>query len=308
MRIVRIAAPTIVALAVALTWSGVLSARSLDGLPSSPFATLLLIPLLRLAMFASGAVALGGTIVGTLLDSVEAARRIALRSSIVFAVASALLAVATLADILATQWWGGLNGRMLLSFLTQIDEGRYLTLQVILGSFAAWMLTRIAHRTDAAFTAIVLAVAVSLPGFTGHSAAQTTHWFASLTMIVHLLAMNVWVGGVVAMLASRAFHLARLFSPIALSAYTLLLLSGIASLGARVGDWNALLHDRYLVVLAVKVAVFALIGVLAYRMRAHMFAPETPPASVMRRMLGIEVALMGIALAFAVTLSRMPNP
>lgn len=308
MRIVRLAAPALVALAIALTWSGVLATRSLDGLPVSPFATLVLIPALRLAMFASGAVALGGTIIGTLLDTVDAARRIAIRSSIVFAVASALLAVATLADILATQWWGGLNGRMLLSFLTQIDEGRYLMLQVILGAVAAFLLTRVQHRTDAAFTAILLATAVSLPGFTGHSAAQTTHWFASLTMIVHLLAMNVWVGGVVAMLASRAFHLARLFSPIALSAYALLLLSGIASLGARIGDWSALLHDRYLVVLAVKVAVYALIGVLAYRMRAHMFAPETPPASVMRRMLGIEVALMGVALAFAVTLARMPNP
>ena len=308
MRILRIAAPAVVALAVALTWSGVLAPRSLDGLPVSPLATLVLVPVLRFAMFASGAVALGGTIVGTLLDSVEDARRIAMRSSIVFAVCSAFLAVATLADVLASQWWDGLNGRMLLSFVTQIDEGRYLVLQVILGSFAAWLLTRIAHRTDAAFAAVVLAVAVVLPGFTGHSAAQTTHWFASLTMIVHLLAMSVWVGGVIAMLASRAFHLARLFSPIALSAYALLMLSGIASLGARVGDWNALLHDRYLVVLAVKVVLYLAIGVLAYRMNAHMFAPETPPASVLRRMLGIEVALMGVALAFAVTLSRMPNP
>ncbi len=308
MRIVRIAAPTVVAFALALVWSGVLAVRSLDGLPVSPFATLVLVPVLRLVMFMSGAVALGGTIVGTLLDTVDAARRIAQRSAVVFAAASAMLAVATLADVLATEWWNALDSRMLLSFLTQIDEGRYLVLQVILGGAAAVLLGRVAHRTDAAFVAVLLAIAVALPGFTGHSAAQTTHWFASLTIIVHLLAMSVWGGGVVALLASRAFHLARLFSPIALAAYTLLMLSGIASLGARVGDWNALLHDRYLVVLLGKVLVYLAIGVIAYRMRAHMFVPDTPPASLVRRMLAVDVALMGVALAFAVTLARMPNP
>lgn len=306
MRILRLGAPGLLVLVIALALTGELTARAAQGWPSPPFLTLLIVPLTRALMFVSGAIAVGGALVGGVLGSRDDVRRMGRTAALVFAGASAVVAVADLADLLSVEWWDALRPTMLFSFVTQIDEGRYLLLQVAFAFTAALLLTRSRDRFNAALALTALLVAVALPGFTGHSTAALSHWIASTTMIAHLLAMNLWVGGVIGLMRAPDLH-AR-FRPLALACYLMLLASGIGNLLARIGSWDAFWHDPYLAVLAAKVLVFLAIGVMVTLRRSRTDEDAESASKGVRRVLVQEGTLMLVAIAFAVTLARMPNP
>ena len=312
MRLFRVTAPALLAFAVALVASGVLSVRSPDALSTSPLLTLILVPVARAVMFVSGSVAVGGALIGGVLSQDERALRIGGRSALVFAAASAVVALTTLADVLAAQVWQAFDGTMLFSFLTQIDEGRYLMLQVVLACTAALIMARVSHPIDAAFGLGTMLVAVVLPGFTGHSSAALSHWIVSATMLLHLAAMNLWMGGVIVLLAAYNARALVRFSNVAIMAYVVLILSGVANLVARIGNWNFFWHSSYLVVLALKVLLTLALGAFAAtklrRTTALVVEGGDEVATVMRRALGLETGLMLTALAFGVVLARMANP
>ncbi len=312
MRILRIAAPGLLTFAVALIASGVLSARTLDPLPTSPLLTLILVPVVRATMFISGTTAVGGALIGGVIGDDEAARLIGRRSALVFAAASAAMLVVNLADVLAVQWWQAFDTTMLVSFMTQIDEGRYLMMQVVLGGTGALVLSSVRHRIDGAIAFTLIMVAVLLPGFTGHSTAVFSHWIASMTMIFHLAAMDIWLGGVLVLLVAYNAQALVRFTPIALSSYVVLVLSGVASLIARIADWNAMWHSKYVVVLGAKVFVALVIGgIAAVKLRptaAKALEGGEAVGVALRRTLAIEASLMLVAVGFGVTLARMANP
>jgi len=314
MRTSRLLAPGLVTFIVTLVASGVLSRQVPEGLPETPQLTLWLVPVCRLLVFASGALAFGGAIVGGPLGGGTKALRIASLSAALYAMASVCLAILTLADLLATDWWWAFDLRMLRSFLTQVDEGRYLTAQVLIGAVAAWVLSRAKQPLDSAFAAVALGITVVLPGFTGHSATALPHWIASATMVVHLLAMNAWVGGIAMLLLVPSPVSIRGFGAIASVALPAILLSGIASVVARINDWASLLHDRYTVVLLLKIAVTGAVVWFAAKTRRRIADTlvVTPSGkgvvSASRRTLAIEGSLMFVALGLAVVLARMPNP
>lgn len=311
MRHVRSLLPGLAVLTVALATSGVLRPPQLEGLPTTPLLTLVLVPVLRSTMFASGAMALGGAAL-LLLGGGARVARIAVISSLGFALTSAVVAVTTLADVMAVQWWGALDATMLRSFVTQIDEGRYLATQVVLGVIAAWVLKRAAQPLDVAFAAIALAIAVTLPGYTGHSATAVTHWVASATMVGHLLAMSVWVGAVAVLWLAQDVEPLRRFGTVATVAVVLLLASGVASVLARTNDWGDFLNDPYALVLGAKLVLTALLLGVAARARGLVRATdaqdEIARSEAIARTLGIEVALMASVIAVAVVLARMANP
>ena len=311
MRLLRSLLPGIVVLAIALVASGVLEPTQLEGLTSTPVATLLLVPVLRLTMFVSGALALGGTAL-LLLGAGADVRRASTAGAVAFAISSAALEVVTLADVMAVQWWEALDPTMLRSFVTQIDEGRYLATQVVLGIIGAWVITRARQPLDTAFAAVALAIAVTLPGYTGHSAAAVTHWVASATMVAHLSAMSVWVGAVMLLAVDRDPDVLQRFGRVASGALGLLLVSGVASVLARTNDWAGFLGDPYAWMLGVKLALTGLLLVIAAASRrlvreARAEGRQSFPAAVLAT-LSIEVVTMGAVLAVAVVLARMPNP
>lgn len=303
----RVLGPGLGAFLVALLLSGVLQATTVPGLPTTPLLTLTVVPVFRLLALASGALALGGLVVAVLSGDARV-RTLVTWSAAGFAAANALLAVATLADVLATQWWQALDLTLLQSFLTQIDEGRYFVLQVLIGGLVALLLPRVRSGVGLLALTLAMAIAVSLPGFTGHSTAALPHWVTSTTMILHLLAMSTWVGGITALLLIRDSGLLRRFAPAGMAAYVVLVLSGVASVVARTADWSQLASGGYGFILALKLAAAVGIGVVGARIRRRLQADTDEGMQDTRRLLQAEASTLGFALALAVVLARMPNP
>lgn len=290
--------------------SGVLTPASYPGLPDTPFLTLFLTPITRGALFVSGTFGVGCLLVGGLLAHETFMLRWASRAAIVFAASASVMIILTLANIMAVQPWQAFDPTVMLSFLTQIDEGRYLLLQVLLGVMVAWVVARAQHGIEVVFGLLALGTAVLLPAFTGHSASSVSHWIASATMLLHLGAMVVWVGGVLALVPLR--HNANViatFSSIAMAAYALIVVSGVASLYARVASWSDFLHDRYLWFVVAKVVLAVVLGVLGWRNLTVVKARFAGNAEeLFRRTLTVEAGLMLVVIALAVVLARMANP
>lgn len=309
---IRLFAPGLLTFTMALFASGVLSRQVPEGLPVTPQLTLLLVPTARLLMFACGALAFGGALIGGLLGGGNRPLRIAALSAAAYALASAVVAILTLADVLAKDWWWAFDLPLMRSFLTQVDEGRYLATQVILGVLAAWVLSRARQPLDSVFATVVLGTAVVLPGFTGHSATAVSHWMASAVMVLHLLAINAWVGGVVVLALAPVSASIIGFRRVAGVALPMVLMSGLASVVARINDWASLPHDRYTVVLLLKIAVTCAViwfGARArHRVGDTLAAAGTDTVPAVRRMLTFEGSLMLVVLGLAVVLARMPNP
>lgn len=309
-RLAKLGIPAAVVLLLGMVVSGVLTPASYPGLPDTPFLTLFLTPIARGALFVSGTFGVGCLLVGGLLAREPFMLRWASRAAIVFAASAILMIILTLANIMAVQPWQAFEPTVMLSFLTQIDEGRYLLLQVLLGVMVAWVVARAQHGIEVVFGLLALGTAVLLPAFTGHSASSVSHWIASATMLLHLGAMVVWVGGVLALVPLRHnANVVTTFSSIALAAYALIVVSGAASLYARVASWSDFLHDRYLWFVAAKVALAVVLGVLGWRnlkVVKTRFAGDAQ--ALFRRTLTVEAGLMLVVIALAVVLARMANP
>lgn len=309
-RVLRIGLPSAIVLLAGMAVSGVLDPPHYPGLPETPMLTLFLTPISRAALFMSGTLGVGLIIVGGLLSREAFMLKLASRVAAVFSVSAFVMIVLTLANIMAVQPWQAFDATIMTSFLTQIDEGRYLMMQVLLGIVTAWVIARAQHTLEVVFALLALATAVLLPGFTGHSASSVSHWIASATMLLHLGAMVVWVGGVLALVLMR--HDAEVitkFSAIALGAYALLVVSGVASLYARVASWSDFLHDRYMWFIVAKMLGAVALGVLGYRnLRVVKARFAGDAAELFKRTVTVEAGLMLVVIALAVTLARMPNP
>ena len=120
----------------------------------------------------------------------------------------------------------------------------------------------------------------------GHAATTSPAWFSVLDDTVHVLAMATWLGGL--MIVLRAVLPRReptelrsvlpVFSQVAMVAIGLLALSGLYSAWRGVGEWDALFHTAYGLLVTLKVALLAAIvavAALARRVVRRSVRPRT---------------------------------
>lgn len=162
----------------------------------------------------------------------------------------------------------------------------------------------------------VAAVGGLLPAAaSGHSAAGGSHDIATDSLLLHIVAAALWVGGLLATLlvATSAPRVLRTalprFSTLAGWCWAVLALSGLVNLAVRVGvDPRALLTPYGAIVVGKTVALAAL-GLLGLLHRRR-----TVPASArgrtsdLLRWGGLELLIMVVTIGLAVGLGRTPPP
>ncbi|MGO1227708.1 MULTISPECIES: CopD family protein [unclassified Brachybacterium] len=179
-------------------------------------------------------------------------------------------------------------------------------------------------------TVAVLAGLISFcAAMTGHAAGDETHEVGTSTMLIHLLAVGIWLGGlaVLQLLPDRGRDdgaVVRGYSHLALICWVALALSGVWALAVRMNHPGEILTSPY-VQLGVAKAVLLLLlgglGVLQRRQIAEGFgtAPDAARGAVSkdagkharatyRRLAVLELALMGLAVALAAAMSSSPPP
>ena len=293
---------------------GALSETTVEGLPVVPWQTLWGLPLDRWVRDVAAAIVLGFVVVGGLLLPRVDHRLVRIASLAALAWLVALLAQVplTVSELLGRPLTQSFEPQIVVALLTQTQLGQILIAQIVLVSLVALLGWAILGRVTAAIVFALAGTAAGLTGLMGHSGLHSGHNSASISLAVHLLAVGVWVGGLIAVCSHVMRHpdgaalAIRRFSTLALVCVIVLAESGLLNASLRVDGVASLITTAYGTLILAKVTLLAALIVFGWRQRRHV-VPTGDRAGLVR-FAAYEVLLMGIALGISVALSRTAPP
>lgn len=235
--------------------------------------------------------------------------RIARRAAWTWVLATIVLFVATAADVFAVTL-GQLRFGLLVALVRDSEIGRGLALQaagaLVLALALHWT---IGTRTLLGWTAFALAV-VAPSALTGHAASGGSHSLASVSLYLHLAAVAVWVGGLIALgwfasHGSRRLDTAvRRYSGLAAICFAVVGVSGVVSAMVRTTELDQLVSSPYGRLVGLKLLAYLALGSFGWWQRRQIING----AGGFRRLAACEVFVMVAAVGVAVALSRTPPP
>ena len=168
------------------------------------------------------------------------------------------------------------------------------------------------------WTAVLFAVSIVglVPvAVTGHSASGGSHDMATNSLLYHLVAASVWVGGLFALLAHgwrRGEYLtlaATRFSKIALVCWIVMALSGVINAFVRIPLSDVLTTDYGLLVLA-KIVALLVLGVFGQQQRSRGVRNlvDGKGGGQLLRLASVELLIMFVTIGIATALARTPPP
>lgn len=315
---------TLVALVAAMFFGGSATPRVIPGLPDAGPLTRWVLPLSKTGMDVAGVLTVGALLTaafllpndkGVLGDSARSYLRIASWTALAWAGFAASTMVFTLSEQIAVPVLDVLAGNELTSFVSQTSQGVALVL-VVLFAVAIAMFARGAITAGAAAGLLALACVTLLPPpLTGHSSSSPNHDLAITGVAFHMLALALWVGGLVFVclhVARKSPHVgiaAERFSRLALWCYIALGLSGVFSAIARLASVADLWTTRYGLLILAKVALYGGLGAIGWwhRERTVPLVRADRPRAFLRLAAG-EIVLMFLTVGVAVGLARTPPP
>jgi putative copper resistance protein D len=316
------------ALVIAMIAGGAAAVDTPAGLPEPGPLTEWGIPVSRLLADLAAIVTVGLLLVPTMLLPVRGrelrgagiALVAAVRwSALTWAAAVAILTVLTASDALATPAYD-LSPAEIQSFVFQITQGQALAIQALLALVVALVSRWIVSAAEATLLLVVALIGLSPPVLTGHAASAGSHDLAVISLLVHVVAVSLWVGGLVGLLwaaavgAKRGGYAVTRFSTLAAWCLVIVAVSGIANAAIRIGGWSLLFTEGYgHLVLAKAAFLIGLAGFGAvHRRRTVPRAAADPDAALgwgsFAQLAAAEVALMAATVGVAVALSRTPTP
>ena len=197
-------------------------------------------------------------------------------------------------------------------FVTQIELGQYQLLNLAGGVVVSILAISSQRLTSAALTAAVAFVALVPMALTGHASGTANHGMAVNSLGLHLLAISIWVGGLIALTVVRyragvsQVEVAR-FSSLALFSFGLVFLSGLINAQLRIGTLENWMSEYGLLVL-LKMAALAVLGIIGAAYRRKLVASISSKPKAFWRIVGLELAIMAIAIGLAAGLSRTAPP
>ena len=247
---------------------------------------------------------------GKLQESALKVRKRATAFAGIWLVANVLHIVLTLANILGTSFANALERNTLQSFLTQVDLGQYLGVQTALIAVIALIIRFVRTALAATILLLVSLITLTIPVFQSHSASSGSHQLAIGSLVVHVVALSLWVGGIFAIVAlpdsDRKFALPR-FSQMALWTAIAVLISGIANAWARLNFVDAW-SSGYARIVVLKAALTFVLLFLGYRNRQALAQGSSTGAKLVGRFVVVEALIMTTLLVLGSWLAQSEPP
>ncbi|MGM1018600.1 MAG: cytochrome c oxidase assembly protein [Actinomycetota bacterium] len=206
-------------------------------------------------------------------------------------------------------------GEQLGRYLLELPLGQAWLITTIMGAVVTILAFAWRSWTPTLLTA-GLAVATMLPMATqGHAGDLAGHNVAVNSILLHTVGAAVWIGGLLLLVILRPTSgidtptLVRRYSSLAIAAFVVVAVSGIARSVVALGDWGGL-WSPYGGILVAKVVLLAALGVLGawYRARLIPRLDGARPARWFWTLVLAEVTLMGLASGAAAALARTEPP
>ena len=247
---------------------------------------------------------------GKLQENALRLRDIGRALAAVWLVTSAFQIILTLANILGTSLGSALDPTTLKSFVSQIDLGRFLAFQTFLAAIVFIALFFIRGALPATVLLGISLLALVSPVFQSHSASSGSHSLAIGSLVIHVVALSLWVGGIFAIVlleeADRRIALPR-FSKLALWAAIAVVISGIANAWARLNFASAW-SSSYARIIIAKVILTVVLLIIGFLNRKSLAQSEKTGWSLLSRVIVVEALIMGAVVALGSWLSGTRPP
>jgi putative copper resistance protein D len=247
---------------------------------------------------------------GKLGERAKALRNVTSIAALAWVIATGVSIVATLANILGTDLSGAFDPTSLRSFISQITLGKYMFVQLCSALLVASVAIRIKGVAGANALLLLSLVAIIAPVFESHSASSGSHALAIGSLVVHVVAISLWVGGLVAITflkaEDRAIALPR-FSALALWAAIAVSASGTANAWARLNFQSAWSSD-YARLVFLKILLTAVLIFFGYLNRRQLSGSLKLDGKQLGRLLSVEVLIMAVTTFVGSKLSTMQPP
>ena len=247
---------------------------------------------------------------GKLDQSAKRLRKFAGLAALMWAISTGSSILATLANILGTGISDALDPNSLRSFISQITLGKYMFIQLCLALLVASIVIRIRAVAGASALLLISLAALVAPVFESHSASSGSHALAIGSLVVHVVAISFWVGGLIAIsflnAADRAIALPR-FSALALWGAVAVSVSGTANAWARLNFKDAWSSDYARIVL-VKLLLTSILIFFGYLNRRHLSGSLKLDGKKLSRLISFEVLIMALTTIAGSKLSTMQPP
>jgi putative copper export protein len=255
------------------------------------------------------------------------------RWAVVWCACAVVVAVLTLAEVSGAPLAQALTRAQVASFVVTVPQGRSLAFVVAVTAVLAAVTRRAARRLQAApartratraaeagpdseLVLILALTGVVPPALTGHAADAAGHSTATFTIVVHVVAVTVWVGTLAALVLHAPLRqlpqAVERFSPLALWCYIAAGVSGLANAWVRLGapaTADPLFATSYGWLVLAKIAAFTALGAFGWWHRRGNLPIRTDDGRHrFLRFAAVEVAVMACTIALAVGLARTPPP
>ncbi|MGW7682063.1 CopD family protein [Kribbella sp. NPDC054772] len=325
----RLVLPGMVAAGIVVMVLGLLAAggaptRPADGLLGAGLGISWAVPVLRILADVA-AVATGGAVLSVVLFLPAKDGKLgdkAIRACQDAALAAGVWAVASIGGLVAT---ATVILGIPLSHLAehaspagQLPQVRALAVAVVLTAVLAVVLSGLKTLRGARFAAVLTVAALIGPLLTGHGAIERTSlWsvLATTSLVIHVVAVVVWVGGLGAVLRyARSPQAVEVFSTLALVCTVTVGLTGLLTaeihLGGRADGWGLITQwvtSGYGVLVLGKTLAFATLVFIGWQHRQYtLLRLADGDAGAFRRLAVLELVVMGATIGLAVALSRTP--
>ncbi len=150
-----------------------------------------------------------------------------------------------LANLLAAPISDSFDPVVIRSFITQTALGKSFGINIAAAAIVLLLVPRISRTTGSFFTLAITFIGVLAPVFQSHSSSSGNHGLAIGSLLIHVIGISLWVGGIIALIlinkSERALAIPR-FSTLALWSAIAVCLSGSINAWTRLNfreAWNS---------------------------------------------------------------------
>jgi putative copper resistance protein D len=205
---------------------------------------------------------------------------------------------------------GALDANSLQSFITQVDLGKYLAFQLVLIAVIAIAINFINKVLSSTVVLGLSIIALVTPVFQSHAAASGSHSLAIGSLVIHVVGLSLWVGGILALILisseDRNFALPR-FSQLALWAAIAVVISGITSAWIRL-NFQAAWSTGYARIIILKALFTVVLIFIGYNNRKTLAKSDKTGLGLLARVISIEALIMGATVVLGSWLSSSQPP
>lgn len=253
-------------------------------------------------------------------DTVEGSR---LRALLLAATASSVWLAASLVYLvlsysdLAGAPPSTLSPRELFRFTLDFDLGRSLLVSMLVVLTVTYGALFARRQTSVGVLTVLAYVALVPLALTGHASTAANHALAVDSLVVHVVAVCAWVGGLLALavlwrdLSPHRATAVQRFSRLAGACFVLVAVSGVAGGVARMQDISDLgsPYGRLILLKSALLVVVGTIGLLQRRRIVRMAEESSgPEGRVFLRLAALELAVLSVAIGLGVALSQTAPP